>query len=137
MTRKFETKEYFFEDKLKMLAIVKTKIYDEQGFVERKTHLVNTKAEKILEIKEIELKTEGSNKISKTNLIKCYEYFFVVETFHKNNEKEKTDFKGYSYHGKLLHTEPRPWDEATGFLRIENRFKAKKAFYDEQLNCKN
>ena len=122
MTRKFETKEYFFGDKLKMLAIVKTKTDEEQGFVEIITHLVNTKAEKILEIREVELKTEENNKFSRTNFLKCYENFFVVETRHKNDEIERTDFKIYSYRGKLLHAEPAPWDEARDCLRIQRRF---------------
>ena len=130
MTRKFETKEYFFGDKLKMLAIVKTKTDEEQGFVEIKTYLVNTKAEKILEIREVELKTEENNKFSRTNFLKCYENFFVVETRHKNDEIERTDFKTYSSHGKLLHAEHRSWNEEKDVEKVDARFKAKRAHED-------
>lgn len=122
MTRKFETKELFFEDKLKLFAIIKTKINEEEGFAETKTYLVNTKAEKVLEIIDFELKTEESCRGSKTSMLKLYEHFFVVETNSKNNEAEKTNFRVYSYHGKLLHIEPRAWIEEVNYPKLESRF---------------
>ena len=126
MGQQIETKPYFFNNELKLIAIVKTKVEEETQTVERKTHLMNVNGEKVLDIDEYNLNITGRKCLLKVNQFICYDTFFVVEAKRTQNKTEKTVFKAYSYHGKLLQAGPGPWSIESAKKIINRRIDSNK-----------
>ena len=121
MGQQIETKPYFFNNELKLIAIVKTKVEEETQTVERKTHLMNVNGEKVLDISEYNMKTAEGKTMLKVNSIKCFDNFFVIEVKKCQSQTEKVCYKAYSYHGKLLQAEPHPWNNGADKEAIDTR----------------